>query len=417
MSESYWWIRYGNFAAGDGVYPHMGQVIAYYRKKRGWTQGSLSIALACSKKTVEDLEGPESVNGPDIERRKTLVKLLRIPPALLALDWRIAAFPNSNANDEQSQETIKRLLEEDTYSLYKSVLMMGRGYLFTGGPQFVADTVENCTRKLIPIVRNTPAIDREPWQELLCRFFQMSSSFALRRLDKTQTLEGAQAAITLANEIDNTELLSSAYYRRVRVHLEYRKTATTDAQRQYYLDLAKADTQAVLNYAEKTTSILKGNIYLIAAEVFSLDARDASSRRQCEKWQERAASLVYRGVEEENETFLKLNKTGLHHEKAKTYLQFGRLQDARNEVSIARKTLAPDVLTWHLNLFLTEASIYLAERDLEASAICGSDAYKIAQVVQSPKDEEELKRLFFSLQRLDDKNPQIASFGVAMGLY
>ncbi len=417
MQGDYWWLRYGNFEVGDDIYPHMGQVIAHYRKKRRWTQESLSIALGCSKKTVEDLEGPESVNGPDIERRKTLVKLLRIPPTLLALDWRIAAFPNSSVEHEQPQEIIKQLLEEDTYSLYKSVLMMGRGYLYSGGPQYIADTVENCTRKLIPIVRNTPAIDREPWQELLCRFFQLSSSFALRRLDKTQTLEGAQAAITLASEIDNAELLSSAFYRRIRVHLEHRKTAITNAQKQHYLNLAKADTQAVLNFAEKTSSILKGNIYLIAAEVFSLDARDANTRKQCEKWQEKAASLVYRGVEEEDQTFLKLNKTGLHHEKAKTHLQFGRLQEARDEICIARKTLAPDMLTWHLNLFLTEASIYLVEQDLEASAICGTDAYKIAQVVRSPKDEEELKQLFFSLQHLDDKNPQVANFGVAMGLY
>ncbi|MEO7022227.1 MAG: helix-turn-helix transcriptional regulator [Ktedonobacteraceae bacterium] len=417
MSDGYWWSRYSNFDAGAGAYPHMGQVIAHYRKKRGWTQESLAVALGCSKKTAEDLEGPKGMNGPDMERRKTLVKLLGIPPALLALDWRISAFQDNSSAYEQVPESIKPLLEEDTYSLYKSVLMMGRGYLYSGGPQYIADTVENCTKKLISIVHNTSAIDREPWQELLCQFFQLSTSFALRRLDKAQTLKGAQAAIRLSNEIENNELLASSFYRRVRVHVEHKKAATTDVQKQHDLKLAQEDTQAALSYVEKVGPTLKGNIYLIASEVFSLDARDASTRKQCEKWQDKVTSLIYRGVDEEDETSIKLNKTGLHHEKAKMLLQFGRLQEARSEVLIARKTLPPDILTYNLNFFLTEAHIYMAEHDLEASAICGSDAYKIAQVVRSLKDEEELKRLFFSLQRLDNKNPQIANFGLVMGLY
>jgi transcriptional regulator with XRE-family HTH domain len=430
MGDTYWWSRYGNFDPGKGVYPHMGQVFTKYRIKRGFpTQSALARAVGLSERSIQEIESTMSFNGPDsIERRQILAKLLRIPPALLALDWRFMTFQGENVDQEQAlegidqyeqaQENIKRLLEEDTYSLYRSVLMMGRGYLYSGGPAYIGDTVENCTDKLIPIVRNTPEIDREPWQELLCRFFQLSTSFALRRLDKTKTLDGAQSAITLANEIGNTELLASAFYRRVRVHLDHRKTATSDKQKQHYLALAKKDILTTLDFTEKVGPTLKGNIYLIAAEVFSLDATDMNTRKKCAKWQEKAAMLVYRGTEEEDDgTFLKLNKTGLHHEKAKTLLQFGDIAEARNEIAIARKTVAPDMLTWHLNLFLTEANLYMAEGDLEASAICGSEAYKISKVVHSLKDEGELKRLFYSLKSLDNTNPQVCNFGVEMDIY
>lgn len=418
MPENYWWSRYGNFDAGEGTYPHMGQVIAHYRKKRGWTQESLAIALGCSKKTVEDLEGPKGMHGPDIERRKTLIKLLGIPPALLALDWRVLIPQNGSSEDEQAQDGSKFFLEEDAYSLYKNVLAMGRGYLYSGGgPQYIYDTVEDCTKKLTSIVRNIPVVDREPWQELLCQFFQLSTSFSLRRLDKPQTLKGAQAAITLASEIKNSELLVSSLYRRARVYVELRKTATVEVQKQRYLKLAQEDTQAALSCVEKVNPTLKGNIYLIASEVFSLDTRDTNVKKQCEKWQDKVASLIYRGIDEEDDTGIKLNKTGLHHEKAKMLLQFGKLQDARNEVLMARKTLSPDMLTYHLHFLITEAYIYMAEHDLEASAACGSDAYKIARAVYSSKDEKELKKLFFSLQQLDNNNPQIANFGLTMGLY
>jgi hypothetical protein len=54
--KTYWWSRYGNFNPGIGIYPHMGQVIAHYRVKRGFrTQQELAIALEYSKRTIEEL--------------------------------------------------------------------------------------------------------------------------------------------------------------------------------------------------------------------------------------------------------------------------------------------------------------------------------------------------------------------------
>jgi hypothetical protein len=43
--DAYWWSRYGLFAPAVGIYPHMGQVIAEYRVRRGFqTQKALAIA-------------------------------------------------------------------------------------------------------------------------------------------------------------------------------------------------------------------------------------------------------------------------------------------------------------------------------------------------------------------------------------
>jgi len=69
--KTYWWSRYGRFNPGVSVYPHMGQVIAYYRVKRGLrTQQELATALGYSKRTIEELEGTVNMNNPDsIERR------------------------------------------------------------------------------------------------------------------------------------------------------------------------------------------------------------------------------------------------------------------------------------------------------------------------------------------------------------
>jgi hypothetical protein len=84
---------------------------------------------------------------------------------------------------------------------------------------------------------------------------------------------------------------------------------------------------------------------------------------------------------------------------------------------IARKTLQADLLTWHVNLYLTEANLYKAQLDFQGSAQASIEAYKIAKVVQSPKDELEVKRLFSDLQSLDASNPYICNLGTTIGMY
>jgi transcriptional regulator with XRE-family HTH domain len=418
--EQYWWSCYGDFEPGEGIYPHMGQVIAHYRLRRGLrTQNDLAIALGYSKRSIEELEGSMNLNTPDsVERRMLLAKLLRIPPALLALDWRFMVYPNNNSQQENNFTDMLSLLQEDTFALYEDILIMGRNSLDNGGPLETAYRIDKRLKKLVTIVQNSSEIDREQWQSLLCRFFQLSTSFALRNMDKKRALSDAGYAIEIAKELDDAELLASTFYRRSRVHMEHRVTATDEAQKYKYLELAKADVLAALSYTERVRTPLKGSIYLIAAEVEAFYAiNDISLRKQCEKWQEKAANLIYRGKTEDDGTFLKLDTTALHHEKAKSLLSFNRLQEARNELTTAWKTVTPGLLTWHINMHLTEANIYKAEHDLEGSARSGIEAYKLAKAMQAHKRVAEVEKLFFELQQLGDTNPYVCNLGMLLGLY
>ncbi len=418
-TKGYWWSRYGDFVPGVGMYPHMGQVITYYRLKRGFrTQQDLAIALGVSKRTVEELEGSMNLDTPDsIERRQIIAQLLRIPPALLALDWRFMAYENNSSDQRDTFADIAQLLEDDTFTLYQNILRMGRGYLYNGGPSYIADIVDESLNKLLPIARQMPSLDKESWQELLCRYYQLSTSFALRRMDKRRTSLYARQAINIARELDSTELMAAAYYRHIRIQLDLRKAAVSDDEKQKHLERAKKETQTALHLVEQVGPILRGNIYLIAAEVFALDASDASMRKQCEKWQDKAATLVYRNEADEDDTFLRLNATALHHEKAKTLIQFGRFREAHSEIITARKTLQADLLTWHINLHLTEANLYKAQKDLEGCAASAIEAYKIAKVVQSPKDEIEVKKLFLDIKSVDASNPYVCNLGMIIGRY
>src|ERR1700736_5451783 len=99
---TYWWSRYGNFPQEVPIYPHMGQVITQYRVRRGLlTQKALAIALGCSERTIQELEGSMNLDSPDsIERRMVLARLLQIPPCLLALDWRFMVYKENTVDQE-----------------------------------------------------------------------------------------------------------------------------------------------------------------------------------------------------------------------------------------------------------------------------------------------------------------------------
>jgi transcriptional regulator with XRE-family HTH domain len=82
MSKShYWWYAYGYFAPGKGNFPHLGQVIRYYRKVSGLGKEAFATVLGCTKRYVEMLESDRNVMMPELlSRRILLAKALQIPP-------------------------------------------------------------------------------------------------------------------------------------------------------------------------------------------------------------------------------------------------------------------------------------------------------------------------------------------------
>ncbi|MGB8344121.1 MAG: hypothetical protein WCD86_04510 [Ktedonobacteraceae bacterium] len=268
------------------------------------------------------------------------------------------------------------------------------------------------------IAQNAPAVEREPWLELLCNFYQISTRFAQHSMGKKRALVDAQNAVDLATSLDNIELLVSAQYRQAVVYLEQSATVSDPTLQQAYIGHAKSDIEAALKHADRVRATLKGNVYLLAAEINALYAgNDAALRKQGEKWQDKTANLVYRGDLEDEGNFLKLNASALHHEKAKLLLLFGRVKEARSELNLTWKTLPPDLLTWKMNTYLTEARLYKAEHDLEGSVHAAIEAYYIVRAMHSNKGENSVLNIYRELKQLDENNPYVCRLGVLLDRY
>jgi hypothetical protein len=209
----------------------------------------------------------------------------------------------------------------------------------------------------------------------------------------------------MAIDLDDAELIASTFYGRARVHLEHSYTVTDIGQKKRHFERAKADIDAALGHVRRVRAPLAGNIYLLAAEIYALFAgTDLVLRTQCEQWQDEVALLVNSDHIEDDGTFLKLDATALHHERAKVLLRFGKVEEARRELDTAWKTLQPNLFTWHMNMHLTQATLCVAEQEIEASAKASLKAYALATSIHSHKGKVEVQHRLEHLRHVDKTN-------------
>ncbi|GCE10627.1 helix-turn-helix transcriptional regulator [Tengunoibacter tsumagoiensis] len=419
------WGRYGDFPQGLYGLPHMGSVIAAYRKKYGCdTQQELAIVAGVDKQTVNYWE--TNMYLADMERRIFLQKLLKIPPVLLGLTL-YSVVEDENAQEyNDSQERMAELIAEDSFYNYEDVLAMGWVCMYSGGSADIAYRVNRRLQKLINIAVNAPSTDREAWLGMLCNFYQLSTRFAQKNTDLSKALADSSEAVKIARNLEDVELIAASHFRRIRVHME---------QKNY--KLAREDAKIALECAKRVRNPLQGNIYLIAAEVEALwSAEDMEIQKHIRGWQDKVLNTLYKNNKiEEDGSFLKLNLAAVHHERAKTLIQFYQnnhkqakmptfstkqnklLEDAQNEMTIAWKMLDPDLLSWHVNFHVTDAKYSQAKNDVEGSVQSAKKALKIARSMNAKNGAQQIKQLYHALENVDPKNPYIRNLGVELGIF
>jgi transcriptional regulator with XRE-family HTH domain len=417
MSELYWWRRYGDFAPGSGILPHMGEVISQYRKQRYPTQVEFAAASGYNLRTVQEWEITIMIN--DHERRIFLAKLLKIPPALLGLDWRLVTYQDATGTLTEPFSQMAELIEEDGYYQYEDLLVMGWECRYAGRLAEIAPRIERRLRKLIVITKQAPVSQQEAWQYLLCQFYQLHTGIMRHRgtddSNKKNVLYENKQAVQIATDLEDKELLVASLVRGSGLHMGYGN-----------YDLAQEAIQGAVERVEHVRTPLKVNVYLVAANANAIyTAGDETLQKQIQRWLDKALTLVYKGKIEQDSSFLKPNRAAVHHEKAKTLLQFSRLhptnkkyvKDARNELNLAWEGLPLDLTVWRMYFSLTEARLFVAEHDLEGGAKMAVQALEVAKLMGSKKGEAQVATLYRDLMGLSKTNPYVHNLGVQLGIF
>lgn len=421
--------RYETYAPGMYGLPHMGEVIADYRLKRGWlSQDAFAVVCGVDKQTVVYWENQRYL--ADMDRRIFLCKVLKIPPALLGLTWLSVVDEDKTHQYSSAVERLMALLEENAYALYEDILAFAHTSANRYSPE-VAYRFYKHQQELEQIAEQAPELEKDSWKDLLSRFYQHSTFIAQHHKKDEQAMLFANRAVDIASSLDDAELLGASLYRRSRVHLKQNRH-----------ELAKQDIASALEKAQHGRGQLKGSSYLLAAEVNALYAKeDEKLKTQCRKWQDKAATFIYKGNVEDDGTFLFFNLYAVHHERAKTLLRFALFATTNAElVELLKNPLvqadarllkdAQDALIAARNqanqmgmsepgpdFALTEARLYLIMREFEESAKAAKRALQLARQKHSAQGGEEVRQLYTMLTAFVPKNPHVCNLGIELGIY
>ncbi len=410
----YWWSRYGSYRPGAWGLPYMGDVIKDYRMRRGfYLQEAFAQVAGFSKRMVEYWES--NMYLTEMERRIFLAKLLRIPPALLGLTvYSVTDDTYAIENYTDSLKRMTELAEEDSYYAYEDILVLGWECLRKGGIPQVAERVNRRLRKLQGIVQTCPSEEKEAWLVLLFQYYRLSSAFS-RHSMISDGVPSISAAISLAEELDDVELIANAYQHRASLYIALNQV--TDA---------KHDIDVAMIYANKVRPPLKGSIYLRAIEINSHLGGSTAIREENKRLHGLVANLAY-DLKESNaydRTFRILHTSGVHHERAKALIKLyefdprvQHLNDAENELHLVKKSFSPNLVEWQLFFALTEGRLRIAQGEITQSALVGKEALKTARLLSSQSGIADVTTLYLDLKKKHPNNLEVINLGIQLGRF
>lgn len=421
MEDEYWWSRYGNFEPGEEMLPHMGQVVAHYRRLyKCKTQASFAIAAGVTERRVIDWESSPMI--ADEGRRIFLARMLKIPPALLGLDWRRVYYLDYQGRHDANvpPEHAIDIANEDNYYLYAELLEASWSCYYSGKIMRSAHLFERRLEKLETCVARAPAIEKEAWLGLLCQYYVLASHIARHRgldeANKSRALRLTASGLTIAQEIEDHELQALLWLNRAGIHLD-----------QKYLTKARDAARMSLQMAENigTHTPLYGNIQLISSPILLPETlNDTELLKSIRRSADKVLNIVRGKTVEPDRSFLHINLASVHHERAKLFLELnkcypkqGYLKDAGNEMRLAWDSFSSEFAEWALYFHLTEAQILQAQNEVEQSAQAGIEALKVARAKSTKRKEDAIVALYRDLCRLDERNPYVCNLGVQLGQF
>jgi hypothetical protein len=201
---------------------------------------------------MDMLYSDKNIDTPkDAEKRRTLAKILAIPPALLG----VSLIKSSEADHNASSDGIINVIDPHTMTFYEDMLSSCWELYHTSSVTRAAQHIDLWIKYLKREAKEVQGVKQDQLKSVLCRFHQLSALAARDRLDIKRALEDEQESIQLATELGNTELIASALQRRARIYMQ---------SHQYHL--AFQDAEAALPYANHARDPLKGKTYQIYAE-------------------------------------------------------------------------------------------------------------------------------------------------------
>ena len=398
----YWWYVYGRFSPGVDNLPCMGEVITYYLALDGSSKEKLAETLQRTERYIEMLKSLNNKDRPKLlPRRILLAKALHIPPILLGLAS-ITLYEPGGSNPALAEEGgLDSGASTETMTFYERMLALSWELYYTSNVQKAAESITDAFQKLNGDFEHATGFKKDQYDALRCRFYQLQSLVSRDRMDTSQAVEYQNQAVDIAFRLKNAELIASSLLRRARAYhgLPERELALKDA-----LDS--------LPYADLSRDPLKGKCYQMAGESQAYLAGDSKELQEKSlDYFRKAAQIARKGNLEPDGSFVKTDLTSISIERGKALTLFGRFEEARNALSIARKNLSPELTRWQVNLLVEEAKTFFAQGDISSCCYSLIEALPIVRALHLPGKEGKITDLYHRCNERESGNSVVKQLG------
>lgn len=342
----YWGEKgeYGPFTMQEDGWPHAGEVVRYYRKKRKMNAVRLAllyseaIGTSVSARWMLKMEQQNQV-PTDILRRRVLIKILQIPPLLLGL-----ASLEKPASVETAKTYTPITLEYTSLDLEQH-LEKARVFWKLHYAQTAHDVLSNLLadiNMLVPLQQDTKGNLAEHINELLNSYYRLAATIQrdCGNFEEAYTLanESVRFAKAMGKSSYASQIIAASQYTRGVVKLAWgvfgdQVKKGTIVPQTGKIERAYTDFEQSLKYASPQ---LKGIIYSEMARAKALIAMSASDATISLKLIEQAEHFI--DADQNNDFYTQILLKGLDTRRlilgrAKTFLAIHRPGKALEELS------------------------------------------------------------------------------------
>jgi hypothetical protein len=385
----------------------MGQVISHYARLSGLKAGELAYLLTqlgwkVGERRVEQLLSHDNIADPQqISRRKLLAQVLAIPPILLGI---------AHVGDLASAAPLpvvpvlpgaRAALDADTIARYESALATYWDSFYSSSVQRHAGSIERWCAHLQDVVTDAGGAERTHALTLLCRFEQLAAVAARDRTDYPLATQHHDQAITLAEELNNAELLAASLLRRAR-------TLTHQQQ----VNAAVADLNRALPYARRSRSQLRGYAFQMAAEVLSRLPPTSERALHYQRLMDETGRILRKGPLEDDGSFTRLTLAGYHQDRARGFIRLGDAEAAVEAIGLAEKAHQPDMTRWQAELTVLRAQAFASAGEIDWACSELEEALRFVAVTHSATKHQKLVHVHHTLAQQHPTHPAVRRVGL-----
>jgi hypothetical protein len=280
---------------------------------------------------------------------------------------------------------------------------------YTSSAQRSTSTVALWQRYLHGSLGTVGGIAQDQVRALLCRFYQLSGVIARDRLDFVAALSYADDSLTLAEHLNNPELVTSSLHRRARSYVDMNR-----------YDLALQDLERALPYARHSRDPLRSYVLICLAEVLSLlYPGDMQVEKRCLNLLDEVGRTVrtsHSQILAGDGSFTRVDVPGLYMVRSDVLRRFNHLNDAQSALVIVRQNLPRNLTRWHCNLLVADGQLCYAQGDYGGACDLALEGLAFVDETNSSSTRVKIERLYASLAEHAPRNASVLTLGERLGL-